>query len=203
MAYIINETNQTNTSFININMGGYLRRNWGWFFALGLILTVLGILSLSFMLTATIFTVLGLGIVLMGVGFMQIIEGVWTRKWGGFLLHLLIGILYLISGAILFISPGLSAISLTFIMVIFFITVGLFRVISSLSMQFKQWGWTFISGLVSMALGVMIWFSWPTSGLWIIGMFVGLDLLFYGFSILMFAIAAHKATDREILAGES
>jgi uncharacterized membrane protein HdeD (DUF308 family) len=95
-------------------------------------------------------------------------------------------------------NPGISALTMTLIMAVFFITVGLFRIISSLSMQFKQWGWTFLSGLITIALGVMIWFAWPGSGLWIIGMFIGIDLLFYGLSILMFAIAAHKTSDEEM-----
>jgi uncharacterized membrane protein HdeD (DUF308 family) len=200
MAYIINESNQRNIA--STQMGDYLRKHWGWFLALGILLTVLGILSLGFTFTATILTVMGLGLVLSIAGIMQLIEGVTTRRWGGFFLHFLIGLLYLISGAVLFLNPGMSALSFTFILAIFFVSIGLFRVISSVGMQFRQWGWTFFSGLVSIALGVMIWFSWPFSGLWIIGLFVGVDLLFYGLSILMFAISAHQTSDKEMYTKE-
>jgi uncharacterized membrane protein HdeD (DUF308 family) len=187
MAYIIHQRNPS-----SINMGDYLRKNWGWFLALGILLMGLGFLSLGFTITATILSVLTLGIILLAVGIIQIIEGIKTRKWGGFFLHLIVGLLYLFSGGMLLFNPGLSAFSLTFVLGVFYISVGLFRTVSSLVMRFRQWGWTFFSGLLSIGLGLMILYSWPFSGLWIIGLFVGIDLLFYGISILSFAIAAHR-----------
>lgn len=185
---------ETHINASPFNLGEYLQRNWGWFLALGILLIALGALSLGFVITATILSVIAFGIILFSAGVIQVIEGIKTRKWSGFFLHLLIGLLYIASGAILFFSPGIGAVTLTLVLAVFYAAIGLFRIITSLSMQFRQWGWTFFSGIVSLLVGLFIWYSWPFSGLWIIGFYIGIDLLFYGLSILSFAISARQAS---------
>ena len=66
------------------------------------------------------------------------------------------------------------------------------KTIGSIVLQFPSWGWSVASGLVSVALGVMLAMQWPTSGTWFIGFAVGLDLILYGWALLMFAAAVKK-----------
>jgi uncharacterized membrane protein HdeD (DUF308 family) len=72
---------------------------------------------------------------------------------------------------------------------------GLLRVIFSLVVQFPAWPWVLLNGVVDLVLGVLILSGWPESSLWVIGLFVGIDLLFHGWSwmILALTVRTHNA----------
>ena len=71
---------------------------------------------------------------------------------------------------------------------------GLFRVSIAVLWRFPAWGWVVYDGILSLVLGFVIWMAWPESALWVIGMLVGLNLLFKGWSCLMFAVASRTAS---------
>jgi len=88
--------------------------------------------------------------------------------------------------------PGSGAQALTLVLSFYFIAGGLFKTFGSAMLQFPSWGWSVASGLVSVALGVMLAMQWPSSSTWFIGFAVGLDLILYGWALLMFASAIKK-----------
>ena len=55
------------------------------------------------------------------------------------------------------------------------------------------WGWLVLAGLISIALGAMILAKWPMSGMWVIGLFVAIELIFNGWAYLFVALAARRA----------
>lgn len=166
------------------------RRNWGWFLALGVLLIILGLGVISSSYYATMFSVVLLGVFLLAAGVVQIIQAFLAPKWSGFFLTLFLGILYLITGFVCVAKPGLAAVSLTLWIAAFCFIVGLFRMISSLILRNDQWGWVFFNGLITFLLGVMIYSNWPWSGLWVIGLFIGIDLVLSGWAWIWTAIAA-------------
>lgn len=174
----------------------YFRRNWGWFLVAGVLLVLLGAASLGSVLLTGIYSVIALAVVVGISGFVQLIEGIQTRKWSGFFLHLLMGLLYISISILLLLNPYISLRAITLLLTGFFFTAGLFKMLSSLMIRFTRWGWTFLSGLVTFALAVLIWQSWPSSSLWVIGTFVGIDLLFYGWSIIVFAISSKAIANK-------
>jgi uncharacterized membrane protein HdeD (DUF308 family) len=162
-----------------------LRGNWCWFLALGSMLILAGLLAISFPVMATLTTVMVFGIVLMCSGAVEIVSAVWARRWSGLFLHLLTGLLYLFVGLFLVERPGLGAAGYTLLLAMFFVAGGLFRIVSALNHRFSGWGWTVVSGVVTLFLGMLVWREWPESALWVIGTFVGIDLLFNGLSWVM------------------
>lgn len=168
------------------------RRNWGWFLALGVLLIVLGIGVISFSTAATIFSVIIFGVFLLAAGVVEIIQTFLARKWSAFFLSLLLGILYLATGFLCVSKPAVSAITLTFWIAIFLFIAGLFRMISSLLLRFDQWGWVFFNGLVTFILGILIYSEWPVSGLWIIGLFIGIDMILAGWSWVILSLTARS-----------
>jgi uncharacterized membrane protein HdeD (DUF308 family) len=70
--------------------------------------------------------------------------------------------------------------------------VGILRAVTALTMRFPSWGWVLFSGMVTFMLGVLIKRNWAVSGLWIIGLFIGIDMLFRGWSYVMLFLAAKK-----------
>jgi uncharacterized membrane protein HdeD (DUF308 family) len=163
-----------------------------WIIVAGVALLGLGILAIAYDVTATIVSVILFGSLLMVAGIMQIVHAFQVRGWSGFFLYLLDGILRATVGTFLVVYPGSGALTLTLVLSFYFIAGGLFKSIGAMVLQFPSWGWTVASGVVSVALGVMLAGQWPASGLWFIGFAVGLDLILYGWALLMFAAAVKK-----------
>ncbi len=95
----------------------------------------------------------------------------------------------------LVIYPNAGAQSITLLLSFYFIVGGLFKTFGSIVLQFPSWGWSVASGLVSVALGVMLAMQWPASGTWFIGFAVGLDLILYGWALVMLAVAMKKLSN--------
>jgi len=158
-----------------------------WVIFAGILLMALGIAAIIYDQTATISSVLVFGWVLALAGVMQIIHAFQVRDWSGFFVYLLDGIFRGTVGTLLVLYPGSGALALTLVLSFYFIAGGVFRTFLALSLRYPSWGWTVASGVVSVALGVMLAMQWPTSALWFIGFAVGLDLIVSGWALLMFA----------------
>lgn len=169
------------------------KKNWGWFLALGLLLIALGIAAICFSFSVTLFSVFLLGVFLLSAGVVQVIQACLARKWNGFFLSLMLGILYLLVGFFCAARPMEAAVSLTLWIAGFCFIVGLFRMIVALIMRFEEWGWLFFSGLITFILGASIYAQWPFSGLWIIGLFVGVDMILSGWSWIRLSLTSQKA----------
>jgi uncharacterized membrane protein HdeD (DUF308 family) len=167
----------------------------GWVIVAGITLLVLGTAAVIYDVTATIASVVMFGWLLMLAGAMQIVHAFQVRTWSGFFLYLLDGIIRATVGTLLVVYPGSGALTLTLVLSFYFIVGGLFKTIGSIVLQFPSWGWSVASGLVSVALGVMLAMQWPTSGLWFIGFAVGIDLILYGWALLMLAAALTKSSN--------
>jgi uncharacterized membrane protein HdeD (DUF308 family) len=99
------------------------------------------------------------------------------------------GVLGVVAGFILVLHPTSGAVVLTLLMAMFFMIGGLFRIITALLMRYPHWGWVLLNGLITLVLGVLILRQLPEAAVWIIGMFVGIDLIFCGWSWVMLALA--------------
>jgi len=153
---------------------------------------VLGTAAIIYNSTATIASVIVFGWVLMFVGFMQIAHAFQVRNWSGFFLYLLDGIIRATVGTLLVVYPSAGAEAITLVLAFYFIAGGLFKAFGSVVLKFPSWGWSVASSLVSIALGVMLAMQWPQSSVWFIGFAVGLDLIVYGWALLMFAAAIKR-----------
>lgn len=168
------------------------RDNWGWFLVLGLLLIVIGMIAITTSCVATIATVLIFGWLLIITGVMEIITAAIDRDGAAFFLHLLFGLLDIAVGAFFISRPGEAAMTLTLLAAIFFVVTGAFRVIAALTHRFPSWGWALFSGIVTIVLGIMLWNQWPYSGLWFIGLCVGIELLFRGWFWTMLGLWARR-----------
>jgi uncharacterized membrane protein HdeD (DUF308 family) len=170
-----------------------LRRLWLWVLLLGLAMTVLGMVALGHIFLATELSVLVYGYLMLIGGAMQIGYAVWACRWSGFFLYLLEGALFLFIGAVLVRHPLLGAAVLTFFLAIFFLIEGTMRVVAALVWPFPNRFWQFLTGFITVALGVLIWRGWPDDTVWTIGLFVGIDLLFNGWSLLLLGFIARRS----------
>ena len=82
----------------------------------------------------------------------------------------------------------LSAEVATMLMAVFFLVSGLFQFIGSIWVLLPGWGWQAVDGIIAIVLGLLVLAQWPTSGLWVIGLFIGIDLIFYGAAWIALAL---------------
>lgn len=167
----------------------------GWLLALGILLILLGTAAViaPFAFSFTIKIIIG-WLLLIG-GIFQIIHSFQAHRWKGILLHALAALLYLAAGIYLLAFPLRGLFTLTLFLAIFFMAEGFLKIIWSIQIRSqKQWGWLLFSGLISLLLGILIYQELPSSAAWAIGLLVGINLIFLGWSMVMMAVALKKAT---------
>ncbi len=165
-----------------------LHRAWWLWLALGLVSILAGLLAIGSTFITTLASVLVFGTLLLIAGIAEVIHAVTARHGKAFALHLLAAALYSIVGLFLIRDPVRAATVLTLLLAASFLVGGLLRVIFALVMRFPAWPWVLLNGAVDLLLGAFIWAEWPESGLWVIGLFVGIDLLFHGWSWVILAL---------------
>jgi uncharacterized membrane protein HdeD (DUF308 family) len=170
-----------------------VKQNWGWFVALGVFLIVLGMIALSLSVLTTLISVFVLGWLLVVSGVVQAGHAFWReRNWSSFFLDLFAGILALVVGFMFLANPLAGAKTLTLLIAMFLFIGGIERIVVAVTRRFPHRSWLLLNGVVDVVLGVMIWREWPASGLWVIGLFVGIDMLLGGWAMLMHGIAAKR-----------
>jgi uncharacterized membrane protein HdeD (DUF308 family) len=169
-----------------------LRHHWGWLLTLGIVMVVLGAIAIYVMPAATIGTVLVLGWLLVVSGFVESIYAFRVRRWGGFFLHLIGGILGIFIGLLVVTHPVAGALAWTLLFASFFIVIGICRLVTAISLKFPHWGWAVFDSLITVGLGILLWAEWPWSGFWFLGLAVGLSLILRGWSYVMLALAIRR-----------
>ncbi|MGH7837935.1 MAG: HdeD family acid-resistance protein, partial [Candidatus Binataceae bacterium] len=100
--------------------------------------------------------------------------------------------LYVVAGFLMITNPAMAAVSLTLLIAMFLIVAGIVRLFAAFSTPLHHRGWLILNGIISIVLGIMIWDSWPSSALWVIGLFIGIELIFDGWTEVMLAMAAGR-----------
>jgi uncharacterized membrane protein HdeD (DUF308 family) len=170
----------------------HARDKWWWAVLLGVGLFVLGIFAIGSAIFVSAAAVVLFGVLLLMGGVGQLISAFWAGKWSGFLLQLLIGILYIVVGILIVDAPMETAVALTLLIAAFLIVVGIFRIVASMVLQFPGWGWQLLNGLVTLLLGVLILKGWPATGFVIIGLFIGIEMMFNGLSWAMLGLEIRR-----------
>ena len=166
---------------------------WGWFLAFGIVLLLLGIAAVVRSVAATVATMLFFGWLLVIASAIEVVQAFMVGHWAGFFHHLVAAILFGVVGLMLVTRPVISAEALTIVMAVFFLIGGLFQLIASLAVALPGWGWAAADGVITLVLGGLILAQWPASGLWVIGLFVGIDLIFYGSAWIALAAGLRTA----------
>jgi uncharacterized membrane protein HdeD (DUF308 family) len=158
-----------------------LRAKWGWIVALGVVYVIVGFIALGSVVTATAASVLVVGIMMVIAGVAEIINAFQVKTWGKFFLWLILGALYVVAGFVTFENPVLAALVLTLMLGAILAASGIMRIIVAFSMkEGTPWIWAVVSGIVTLLLGLIILARWPVSSLYVLGLFLGIDLVVAG-----------------------
>ena len=158
-----------------------LSHRWGWFVAFGVLIALLGALAIALVVSATIASVFLVGIFMIFAGAVEIFVGLRSRTWSRFFLWVAAGLLYLVAGAIAIAQPLFAAVVFTLLLGAGLLATGIVRLWLAWHLPAGQpKGLVVFSGVVTTLLGLVITLGWPGDSLFILGMLLGIDLIFYG-----------------------
>ena len=159
-----------------------LRAKWGWIVALGVVFLIAGFVALGSAVAATASAVMIVGIMMIMGGVAEIVAAFSVKGWGKFVVWMLLGLLYVGAGVIAIGNPFAAATILTLMLGAALVAGGVLRIFLAFSMKSagKPWGWVVLSCLVTLLLCIIIISKCPASSFFVLGIFLGIDLIFIG-----------------------
>lgn len=148
----------------------------------GILSVIFGFVGLYMSTYMTITSILIVGIFMLIIGIVFSVEAFSAPKWEGKLLNLALAVLYTGAGLVMVVNPVASAVWVTLFLAIFLTMIGVMRIIMAFQIKNETRGWTWIAfgGLLNIILGALVYMQWPESGLWVIGMFISIELIING-----------------------
>lgn len=166
----------------------HLKSRWGWFVGFGALSALLGVAALTLVGTATIFSVYMIALFMILVGGTEIVLGVNSHIWANRIVLVLLGLLYIVAGAFALANPLTGAAAFTLLLGAALLATGLMRIYFGVKLPHGASGFVVVAGLITSLLGLLILLGWPENSLFVLGIFLGVDLLFYGASWIGFGL---------------
>jgi uncharacterized membrane protein HdeD (DUF308 family) len=170
--------------------------HWGLFLFEGILLVVLGLLAILVPPIASLAVTILLGWLFLISGAFALISTFMARQAPGFWWSLLSAVLAVVVGVLLLAQPVAGLLSLTYLLVAFFFIEGVVTIMYAVEHRRELtggWGWMLASGIVTLALGVIILAGLPGTAAWALGLLVGIDMVFGGSALVAVALAARRA----------
>ncbi len=176
-------------------MSAELAKHWKMFLFQGLLISLLGAIAILVPQVATLVIVLFIGWILIFGGGGRALALFRSRSLPGTIWSLLASILAIVLGLLLVLKPTEGVLTLTMVMVAFFIIQGVFSILLALQFRahIRSWIWTLLSGVIDLFLAYLISRGWPDTASWAIGLLVGINMLFAGIALIFTAFAARNS----------
>lgn len=172
-----------------------LHAHWKLFLIEGIVLLVLGAAAIVVPPLASIAVAIFLGWIFLIGGIVGLIATFTGRHAPGFWWSLISGLIAIVVGGVLIFWPVGGAVSLTLVLTAFLIADGIMTILFAIEHRrqlSQRWGWLFANGIIDLVLAAIIIWAFPGSALWVLGLIVGIDLVFGGSSLIAMAMAARK-----------
>jgi len=160
---------------------------------LGIVMIGAGLLVLGDVALASLLSAKFIGVMAIIAGGYEIVHAIWTKGWGSFIWHILLGALYAAFGFMMLSQPAAGALVLTLVLGMILAASGIVRIFLAL----RHWGelsWILlISGACGVVAGFIILSGWPATGLWVLGLLLGVDLIVHGVAWLTYGLLPRRA----------
>ncbi len=189
-------TNQPDIAKIQQAVSKTLHLHWKMYLAEGIVLILLGAIAIVIPPLATLAVTIFLGWLFLISGIVGLATSFWMRHAPGFLWSLISALLGVVVGVLLIGSPLSGAFSLTLVLIAFFVIEGVVSIMFALDHKRElsgRWGWMLFSGIVDLALSVMIFAGLPSTATWAIGLLVGINMIFGGAALIGMSLHARDA----------
>lgn len=171
-----------------------MAKHWKMFLFQGLLISLLGVIAILVPQVATLVVDLFIGWILIFGGIIRAFTLFRSRSLPGTIWSILASVLAIVLGLLLVFKPAEGVMTLTMVMIAFFIIQGVFSILLALQFRahLRSWGWTLLSGVVDLVLAYLISRGWPDTASWAIGLLVGINMLFAGMALIFTAFAARN-----------
>lgn len=166
----------------------------GWMIFLGIVMIVGGLVAVGLPHVMTLTAMTFLGIILCAVAALQMVAALQSGSWGTGIGGFLGGVLYLVAGILVINRPGAAAAIITLVLGMVLLFRGAMHIGLSLELKPERgWGWVLFGGILGILLGIALLVRWPLTSVWFIGLVVGIEILWTGFSMLTIGMALKSA----------
>jgi uncharacterized membrane protein HdeD (DUF308 family) len=189
-------TNPSDVAIYRRAAAATLHEHWVFFLIEGIILLVLGVIAIGVPVLATLAVTIVLGWLFLVSGVVGLFTTFWMRAAPGFWWALQSAVLGIVVGVLLLAAPIRGALSLTIVLIAFFIIEGVASIMFSLDHKREmsgRWGWMLASGVVDLVLAALIFAGLPSTASWAIGLLVGINMVFGGVALTAMSLHARKA----------
>lgn len=170
-----------------------VKKSAGWSIVLSVLMILAGVLAIASPLAAGLAVNIFVGWLLVFSGCFHLVFSWYRRTAGGLVWELLVGLLYILIGGYLLIHPVRGLESLTIAIAIYLFLEAIFEFALGFTLRpIPGSGWLIFDGIITLILAVMIWRTWPSSAAWVVGLLVGISMLFSGTSRLVMSVAARS-----------
>jgi uncharacterized membrane protein HdeD (DUF308 family) len=172
-----------------------MHEHWRWFLIEGLILLVLGAAAIAVPELAGVAATIWFGWILIIGGVVGLIATLRAQGVPGFAWALLSAVLALVAGGLLLWNPMRGLVTLTYVLIFFFVVDGVFMIVLALAHRREltgRWQWLAFNGALDLILAAIIVAGFPGSFAWALGLLLGIDLLFGGATLIAMALEARK-----------
>jgi uncharacterized membrane protein HdeD (DUF308 family) len=173
-----------------------LHEHWVLFLAEGILLLVLGVLAIAIPQIATLAAEILFGWIFLAAGIAGLFTTFWMRNAPGFWWSLLSALLAIGAGVVLLLYPLSGVLSLTLVLIVFFIIEGVASIMFALEHKRElsgRWGFMLLSGIVDLILAGIIFAGLPGTATWAIGLLIGINMVFGGAALIAMALHARDA----------
>ncbi len=171
-----------------------VRRHSFWYILQGVLMILAGIMALVFPIISSVAIVIFLGWLLIFSGILQAFSLLDARHVPHFWLQLVSVVLSVLVGILFLRNPGAGLLTLTLLLIVFFMVEGISKIIFSLTIRpFPNWGWVFASGVIGILLAFYLWANTPVTAVWLLGVLLGIGLISEGAALGNMAWQARKS----------
>jgi uncharacterized membrane protein HdeD (DUF308 family) len=185
---------ETASQVIREAMREKVKRHSFWYLLQSGLMILGGILALVFPVISSVAIVVFLGWLLIFSGALQAFSLIDVRHVPHFWLQLVSVVLSVLVGILFLRNPGAGLLTLTLLLIVFFMVEGISKIIFSLTIRpFPNWGWVFASGVVGILLAFYLWANTPVTAIWLLGVLLGIELISEGAALGHMAWQARKS----------
>jgi uncharacterized membrane protein HdeD (DUF308 family) len=189
-------TDQPDIAKIQSAVANALHEHWKLYLAEGIALVVLGVIAILIPPIATLAVTIVLGWLFLVSGVIGLFTTFWMRQAPGFWWSLISAVLAVVVGGLLLARPVSGALSLTIVVVVFFVIEGVASIMFALEHKRElsgRWGWMLMSGIIDLVLAALVFAGLPSTAAWAIGLLVGINMVFGGSALIAMALHARNA----------
>lgn len=170
-----------------------LSQSRGWLIFGGLLSVFVGFMAMSSPYFFSAFIVQFLGAFALISGCISLALAIFSKHVAHRVLDALLALIRIAAGIVLLRCVASSIAVITLILAVFLMVEGVFFIIGSFKLRAHSgWVWTLINGIAALVLGGMVYSRWPSDSLWVLGLFFGINSIFWGVSLLALGFGAPK-----------